>query len=543
MNQELMLVLDQIQREKGIDQEVLIEAMKSAVVSASRKYYGPTADIEATFDRENGSMDLFCHKTVVDEVVDPDLEISLEEAASYKEQPAIGDVIDIRIPYEEFGRIAAQTAKQVILQRVREGEREMIYNEYKDREGELINGTVSRVEKGTIYVDMGKGEGVLPRREQVFRETYRRGDRIRAYLLEVRQALRGPQIILSRTHPGLVVRLFEIEVPEIYEGIVEIKAAVREPSGRTKIAVVSHDRDVDPVGACVGMRGSRVQAIVQELRGEKIDIIAWSDDIQTLAGNALSPAKISRIVLNEEENSMTVVAPDDQLSLAIGKGGQNVRLAAKLLKWKIDIKGETEYQAEQLEKASLVLAGVGKDSKKTPLTELQGLGPRTADLLKENGIVGIEDLARASVETMVAIPGIGPKSAEVLIERASAFVKAQKEAEEQAEPEETEAEEGGGEEKAPDDAAEEDVRDEAASDEAGEEVSEAAAEDGRDEAEPEETEGEGAEVVETDEPAPVSAEAADDPSEEEGAPEAPDGETAGSEDAPPPDEDDAPKEG
>ncbi|MBI2880666.1 MAG: transcription termination/antitermination protein NusA [Candidatus Tectomicrobia bacterium] len=417
-----MLVLNQIQREKGIDQEVLIEAVKLAVVSASRKYYGATADIEATFNPADGSMELYCRKTAVDEVVDAELEISLEEAAAYKENPVAGDVISIRIPYEGFGRIAAQTAKQVILQRVREGERDMIYNEYKDREGELINGTVSRVEKGTVYVDMGKGEGILPRREQVFREVYRRNDRIRAYLLEVRQSARGPQIILSRTHPGLVIRLFEIEVPEIYEGIVEVKAAVREPSGRTKIAVVSHDRDVDPVGACVGMRGSRVQAIVQELRGEKIDIIPWSDDTQVLAANALSPAKISRIILKEAENSMTVVAPDDQLSLAIGKGGQNVRLAAKLVKWRIDIKGESEYQAEQVAKASLVLSG-GKERKATPLSELEGLGPRTAELLESHGIPSIERLAETSVETMVAIPGVGEKSAEALIQRASDFLK------------------------------------------------------------------------------------------------------------------------
>ena len=435
MNQELMLVLGQIQREKGIDQEVLIEAVKSAVVSASRKYYGPTAEIDATFDPETGSMDLYCHKTVVDEVIDPDLEISPEEAADHLETPAVGDVVDIRIPYESFGRIAAQTAKQVILQRVREGEREMIYEEYKDREGELINGTVSRVEKGTIYVDMGKGEGVLPRREQVFREVYRRSDRIRAYLLEVRQATRGPQIILSRTHPGLVIRLFEIEVPEIYEGIVEIKIAVREPSGRTKLAVVSHARDVDPVGACVGMRGSRVQAIVQELRGEKIDIIPWSEDIQTLAASSLSPAKISRIILEEADNTMTVVAPDDQLSLAIGKGGQNVRLAAKLLKWRIDIKGETEYQDEQLERADLLLSGVGAKKPNTPLTELEGLGPRTAGLLEEHGIKNIERLKETSPETMVEIPGIGQKIAEALIARAHAYI----EKHAQPEPQEPEA--------------------------------------------------------------------------------------------------------
>lgn len=419
MNQDLMLVLGQIQREKGIDQNVLIEAVKSAVVSASRKYYGLNAEIEANFNAENGSMELVCHKTVVAEVFEAELEISLEEATEYKESPNLGDIIDIPIPYEGFGRIAAQTAKQVILQRVREGEREMIYKEYKDREGELINGSVTRVEKGTIYIDMGKGEGVLPRREQVYREVYRRGDRIRAYLLEVREAVRGPQVILSRTHPELVVRLFEIEVPEIYEGIVEIKTAVREPSGRTKIAVVSHDRDIDPVGTCVGMRGSRVQAIVQELRGEKIDIIPWSDDIQTLSANALSPAKISRIVLNENEHSMTVVAPDDQLSLAIGKGGQNVRLAAKLLKWRIDVKSETEYQAEQLEKASLVLSG---GSINTPLTALEGLGPRTAELLGENGIGSIEALSQVSVDQMISVPGIAEKSAEILISKAKQHI-------------------------------------------------------------------------------------------------------------------------
>ena len=457
VNQELMLVLGQIQREKGIEQDVLIEVVKSAVVSASRKYYGLSAEIEANFNPESGAMDLVCHKTVVDEVFDPELEISLEEATEYKDAPAVGEIVDIPIPYEDFGRIAAQTAKQVILQRVREGEREMIFKEYKDREGELINGTVSRVEKGTIYIDMGKGEGILPRREQVYREVYRRGDRIRVYLLEVRQAVRGPQVILSRTHPELVIRLFEIEVPEIYEGIVEIKAAVREPSGRTKIAVLSHDRDVDPVGACVGMRGSRVQAIVQELRGEKIDIISWSDDIQTLAANALSPAKISRIILDESENAMMVVAPDDQLSLAIGKGGQNVRLAAKLLKWRIDIKSETEYQAEQLEKASLVLAGTSRDLAKTPLSELGGLGPRTEELLSEHGIDSIESLGNASVDQMVSIPGVGEKSAEALILRAQLYVEEHTPAEPEEVPEEKEANTAGRPESAQDEAEVEDA--------------------------------------------------------------------------------------
>ncbi len=412
VTQELMLLLNQIEREKGIDKALLVEGITSAVVSASRKFYGAEANIEAVLDNESGRVDLFCHKTVVKKVSEPEMEISLKEAATHKADAKVGDLVAIPLPFESFGRIAAQTAKQVILQRVREAEREMVYNEYKDRKEELVNGIVTRVEKGTIYVDIGKGEGVLPRREQVFRETYRRSDRIRALILEVRQASRGPQVILSRTHPALVVKLFAIEVPEIYEGIVEIKEAVREPSGRSKIAVVSHDKDVDPVGACVGMRGSRVQSIVQELRGEKIDIIQWTDDLSTFAANALSPAKISRVILGESEQAMVVVVPDDQLSLAIGRSGQNVRLAAKLLKWKIDLKGESEYQREQAELAADVLSGGRKG---IPLIELGGLGPKTAEHLKAYKIRTVENLAAVSLEDLTAIPGIGSKRAEVLL--------------------------------------------------------------------------------------------------------------------------------
>ena len=417
-----MLLLNQIEREKGIDKAVLVEGITSAVVSASRKFYGASANIEAVLDSENGKVTLLCRKTVVEKVSDPELEVSLEEAVAYKADAKVGDVIPIPLPFESFGRVAAQTAKQVILQRVREAEREMIYNEYKDRQGELVNGIVSRVEKGTIYVDIGKGEAVLPRREQVFREVYRRGDRIRTLILEVRQAARGPQVILSRTHPGLLMRLFSIEVPEIYEGIVEIKVAVREPSGRSKIAVVSHDKDVDPVGACVGMRGSRVQSIVQELRGEKIDIIKWTEDLATFAANSLSPAKISRVILNEAEQSMVVVVPDDQLALAIGKNGQNVRLAAKLLKCKIDLKGESVYQREQAAVAAGVLSGGGKG---TPLTELGGLGPKTAEHLEAHKIRTVERLAAASEEELMAIPGIGPKRAEALLHGAREYLSSQ----------------------------------------------------------------------------------------------------------------------
>jgi len=356
VNQELLHLIEQISREKGVEKSVVIDAVLSAVLSAARKRFGTTDNINARLDEETGAIALFSSKTVryEDDIVDDSLEISLEEAHDIHPAAAIGDLIEVQHDIDDFGRIAAQTAKQVIIQKVREAERDMVYRDFKDRQGELVNGLVARIEReGNLIVDLGKTEGLLPRREQSFRETFKRSDRIRAYITEVKRASSGPQVILSRTHPGFLMRLFEMEVPEIYEGIVEIKGAVRDSSGRAKIAVVSHDKDVDPIGACVGLKGMRVQSVVQELRGEKIDIIQWTDDQVQHVRNALSPAKVARVSVNETEKTMQVIVPDDQLSLAIGKRGQNVRLAAKLTHWKIDIKSESETESDSERKEAL----------------------------------------------------------------------------------------------------------------------------------------------------------------------------------------------
>ena len=358
VNQEILRIIEQISREKGIEKEVLLAGVEAAVLSAAKRRYGPSDSLQARFNPQTGTLDLTIAKTVVAQLNDPKGEIALDQARAYDLEAKVGDVMPIPLEVEGFGRIAAQTAKQVIIQKVREAERDIIYNEYKGREGELVNGVIQRFEKGDIILDLGKTEALLPRKEQSTRETFQRGERLRAYILEVRKGTSGPQIIASRTHPGLVERLFEMEVPEIYEGIIEIKGAVREPNGRAKIAVSSRDRAVDPIGACVGMRGVRVQSVVQELRGEKIDIVQWSDDSATFVGNALSPAKIYKINVNPDGRAMEVIVEDDQLSLAIGKKGQNVRLAAKLTKWRLDIKSRSEYEQGLRTTAEGALAGL-----------------------------------------------------------------------------------------------------------------------------------------------------------------------------------------
>jgi N utilization substance protein A len=358
VNQEILRIIEQISREKGIEKEILLAGVEAAVLSAAKRRYGPAESLQAYFNPQTGTLELTIAKTVAAQLQDPKGEIALEQARAYDLEAKVGDVMHIPLEVEGFGRIAAQTAKQVIIQKVREAERDIIYNEYKGREGELVNGVIQRFEKGDIILDLGKTEALLPRKEQSTRETFQRGERVRAYILEVRKGTSGPQIIASRTHPGLVERLFEMEVPEIYEGIIEIKGAVREPNGRAKIAVYSRDRAVDPIGACVGMRGVRVQSVVQELRGEKIDIVQWSDDPATFVGNALSPAKIYKINANPDGRAMEVIVEDDQLSLAIGKKGQNVRLAAKLTKWRLDIKSRSEYEQGLRTTAEGALAGL-----------------------------------------------------------------------------------------------------------------------------------------------------------------------------------------
>ena len=345
-------IIDQVVKDKGIARAVLVEALESAVLSAANKKYRNTRDLEAHFNDEIGEVELFEFVTVVEEVNDSYKEIDLAEAREIDPGVENGDSLGMKMEAGNFSRIAAQTAKQVIIQKVREAEREKIYTEYKDRVGELVNGIVRRYERGDLIVDLGLSEGLLPHREQVPRENYRQGDRARVYISEVKMSTKGPQIILSRSHPGLVAALFHFEVPEIAEGIVEIKAVAREAGSRTKIAVASYDSDVDPVGACVGMRGSRVQNVVSELRGEKIDIIPWTPDVARFVCSALAPADVTRIYVDNEDQSLEVIVPDDQLSLAIGKKGQNVRLAAKLTGWKIDIKSETRAAEAAMEEFS-----------------------------------------------------------------------------------------------------------------------------------------------------------------------------------------------
>lgn len=411
MNQELLHLLDQISREKGIDKPVLVEAVLSAVLSAARKRMGPMENLQARLDDVSGAITLFSPKRVVleDDIIDDSVEISLEEAETITPTADLGQTVDVIHELEDYGRIAAQTAKQVIIQKVREAERETIYHEFIDRQGELVNGVVARVEReGNLVVDLGRTEALLPRREQSFRETFKRNDRIRAYIIEVKKSSSGPQVILSRTHPGFLMRLFEMEVPEIYEHIVEIKEAARDASGRAKIAVMSHDKDVDPVGACVGIKGMRVQSVVQELRGEKIDIIPWTDDQVQFVRNALSPAKVARVYMNDDEKTMQVVVPNDQLSLAIGKRGQNVRLAAKLTHWKIDIMSEDEADADSERLEALRRAQLAFSSPKRLVTT-----EATQGAVEENVLVETVAEETQAAEGAVRPQGASEDAAEV----------------------------------------------------------------------------------------------------------------------------------
>jgi N utilization substance protein A len=369
-NFNLKHTIDQIIKEKAIEKQVIVEALEQAVLTAANKKYRNTRDLEAHYNEEIGEVELFEFVTVVDEVQDSYTEIGLDEAKEADPDVEVGDSLGMKMDASGFSRIAAQTAKQVIIQKVREAERETIFADFKDRVGELINGVVRRFEKGDLIIDLGRAEAFLPHKEQAPREVYRQGDRVKALITDIRMTTKGPQILLSRVHPNVIVKLFEAEVPEIAEGIVEVMGVVREPGSRTKIAVYSHDSDVDPVGACVGMRGSRVQNVVSELRGEKIDIIPWSEDIARYACNALAPAVVSKVYVYEENREMEIIVADDQLSLAIGKRGQNVRLAAKLITWKIDIKSESRAaEAELLQFASFNGASPEPAEEEEPSTD------------------------------------------------------------------------------------------------------------------------------------------------------------------------------
>lgn len=409
MVENLNYLVEQVGRDKGIDRKVVIEALEDALLKASKKRYGIHKDIEAHFNEELGEVEVFQFKTVVGNVEDPDLEISLEEAQDMDPEVESGDSLGIKLSIDDLGRIAAQTAKQVIIQRVRDAEGETIYTEYKDRKGEVVTGFVQRIERGNIFVNIGRTEAILPKREQVPREVYKRGDRVRAYILDVQKTPIGCQIYLSRTHPGFLTKLFELEVPEISEGIAHIVSAAREPGERSKIAVYSKDPDVDPVGACVGMKGSRVQSVVQELRGEKIDIIPWSNDPAKFVCNALSPAKVSKVYINNDEKYMEIVVADDQLSLAIGKRGQNVRLASKLTGWKIDIKSESKMEKLSEEVIERLKA-------------IPGVGEIIARILYDEGFYTIEDVAEVDGEELGRICGIGEKKGEKIVEAARALV-------------------------------------------------------------------------------------------------------------------------
>ncbi len=399
MQPELSRVIEQVSKEKGIDREIVVTAIEAAMLSAARKIVPPTTQLEAKFNPEVGEVELFRILTVVAEVADPEVEISLTEARANMDPDAeVGDEFLEKLD-QKYGRIAAQAAKQNLIQRLRDAEREIIYNEFKDRKGDLTHsGIVQRFEKKNIIVNLGRTDAILPEKEQIPRERYRQGDRIRAFIYDVDMSAKGPQIVLSRTHPGFLMKLFEQEVPEVYEGIVEIKAAAREPGGRAKIAVASNDSDVDPVGACVGMKGTRVQSVVQELRGEKIDIVNWTPDPAEFVCRALAPAKVAKIIMDEDENAMEVIVPDDQLSLAIGRKGQNVRLASRLTGFRLDVRSESEADEEaRLARASL--------------TSIAGVGDVIAEILYQNGFKSAEDVAQTDIATIAEVEGVGPERA------------------------------------------------------------------------------------------------------------------------------------
>ncbi len=424
MNKDLIYVIEQIGREKGIGKEVLFEALESALLSASKKTMGAADNVRMQIDRQTGTLRVFARKKVVAAVTDPKLEITLPEARRLNADAQLDDEIEQELAPQEFGRIAAQTAKQVILQRVRDAERDAVYAEFIDREGKIVRGAVHRIEKRNVIVELGKAEAVITEREQLPGERYNPGDRLRAYMLEVKKTAKGPQILLSRTHPGFLVRLFETEIPEIAEGIVLVKAAAREPGERAKVAVSSTKRDVDPIGACVGLRGTRIQVISRELRGEKIDIVEWSPDPAVFVARALSPAKVSSVTVEQrpegEEGddlrSVLVVVPDNQLSLAIGKKGQNARLAAKLTGFRVDIKSEGEVEEERRRDEEERAEG------REHLVELPGVGTQLVEKLIEAGLHSPARIVAAGLPALQALPGVGETKASSILAAATAWV-------------------------------------------------------------------------------------------------------------------------
>jgi len=410
---EMLAVADAVAREKSIEREEVLEAMEQAIQKAARNKYGPEHDIRVRIDRKTGDIALARYRTVVDTVEDENTQLTIAQARRIRTNAEVGDVLIDPLPPIDFGRIAAQTAKQVIVQRVRDAERDRQFDEYKDRVGEIVNGLVKRVEYGNVTVDLGRAEAVLRRDDTLPRENFRTGDRVRAFIYDVRREQRGPQIFLTRSKPEFMKALFAQEVPEVYEGIIEIKSAARDPGSRAKIAVMSHENSIDPVGACVGMRGSRVQAVVGELQGEKIDIIPWSADTATFVVNALAPAEVTKVVLDEDQHKIEVVVPDEQLSLAIGRRGQNVRLASMLTGWDIDILTEEEESRRRQEEFN---------TRSAMFVEALDVDDVIAHLLVTEGFGSVEEVAFVPVDDLVAIEGFDEDISEELQARARAWL-------------------------------------------------------------------------------------------------------------------------
>ena len=413
---ELLQIADAVAREKAIDKEIVISAMANAIEKAAKSRYGQDTNVHVHIDTKTGDINLKRLLEVVEQVEDYGTQIAIELARDKEASVELGDYISEPLPPMDFGRIAAQSAKQVIVQQVRDAERDRQFDEYKDRVGEILNGTVKRVEYGNVIVDLGRGEAIIRRDETIPRENFRYGDRVRAYLYDVRREQRGPQIFLSRTHPQFMTKLFTMEVPEIYDGIIEIKSVARDPGSRAKIAVISNDSAIDPVGACVGMRGSRVQAVVGELQGEKIDIIPWSPEAASFIVNALQPAEVAKVVLDEEAERIEIVVPDDQLSLAIGRRGQNVRLASQLTGWDIDImteQDESERRQSEFEASA------------TAFTEALNVDEMVAQLLASEGFTNVEEVAYVDMLEIASIEGFDDETAEELQARAREFIEKQ----------------------------------------------------------------------------------------------------------------------
>lgn len=416
MNYEVLEALRQIAQEKNVNRELVIETLEQGLISAAKRRFGTGDNVEVNIDHDSGEIAVEAVKEIVadDEVEDAGLQVGLTQARETDAMANVGGTVRQRLNFADFGRNAIQTARQVLVQRVREAEREKIYEDYQGRVGEIISGTVQQISRGDILINIGRAEAVIPLKEQIRKERYRQGDPIRAYLLDVLRSARGPQVVLSRTHPGFLERLFQLEVPEIYEGVIEIKAASREPGERAKIAVHSNDARIDPVGACVGMKGSRVQAVVRELSNERIDIVPWSEDEAIFLSRALSPATVRRVVIDRREKRMSAIVDEDQLSLAIGKAGQNARLAAQLTGWNVDTMTESRYEEIQIERQATTV----------PLSEVPGAGQVTRDRLEAAGISSANDLVSVSLAALLDVPGIGEATAEKLRETARELVDA-----------------------------------------------------------------------------------------------------------------------